>query len=94
MIGDINKHILLQIHADLIFRKISQVGYKTLYSLKLNLHIQLLLLWHSKMQYDKLPIVMDQFNLLGIPPKKNWGEKNLYFEKTRPLSAEPFYSVY
>ena len=29
---------------------------------------------------------MDQFNLFGIPKFS----KNLYFEKTRPLSAESF----
>ena len=38
------------------------------------------------MQYNKIPIVMGQFNLFGIPSKS----KNLYFEKTRPLSAESF----
>ena len=36
------------------------------------------------MQYNQILTVMDQFNLFGIPQKI----KNLYFEKTIPLSAE------
>ena len=38
------------------------------------------------MQYNKIPVVMDQFNYLWEPKII----KNLYFEKARPLSAQYF----
>ena len=39
------------------------------------------------MQYNKIQVVIDQFNLFGVPPNE---KKDLYFEKTRHLSAESF----
>ena len=38
------------------------------------------------MSYNKISVVMNQFNLFGIPKIF----KNLYFDNNRPLSAESF----
>ena len=44
------------------------------------------------MQYNKIPIVMRQFNPFGMPKKilKQQQQQQLYFEKSRPFTAESF----
>ena len=50
-------------------------GLQKLCRLKLSLHLQFLL---YNAIYNKIPIVMDQFNLFGIPPPLKKKKKKTY----------------